>query len=139
MASNKLIRYLAPFAIVLIAIIFVWNVLTHGSIQHPGKSTYQSKCAQCHGEKGEGIKALTPPLLDADLPVQYFDSLPCWLKYGMNHAIKVNGVEYDQPMYPNELDEIQTANVINYISKEFLNHDTSVNSIWVREKWKTCQ
>ena len=139
MNTRKAIRYVAPLAIPLIAIIFVWNVIVHGTIQHPGKSTYQSRCAQCHGDNGEGIKALTPPLLKADLPVQQFDSLPCWIKFGMNHPIKVNGVEYDQPMYPNEVDEIQTANVINFICQEFLKYDTTVNSIWVKEHWKACQ
>ncbi len=139
MNKKKVIQYLAPFAIVGIVIVFVLNFITHGSIQHPGKSTYQSRCAQCHGDHGEGIRTLTPPLIHADLPVQQFDSLACWIKYGMNHPIKVNGVDYDQPMYPNDIDEIQTANVINYMCKEFLEHDTSVNSIWVKEKWKTCK
>ncbi len=139
MDKNKIIRYLAPFAIVGIIIIFILNVITHGSIQHPGKSTYQSRCAQCHGDNGEGIKALTPPLFQADLPVQHFDSLPCWIKFGMNHSIKVNGIDYDQPMYPNEVDEIQTANVINFMCQEFFNYDTTVNSIWVKQKWKDCE
>lgn len=139
MNKNKLLRYIAPFAIVGLIGIFVWNVATHGTIEHPGKSTYQAKCAQCHGDKGEGIKTLTPPLLNADLPVQQFDSLPCWIKFGLNHPIVVNGIEYDQPMYPSDVNEIQTANVINYITAEFLKYDTTVNSIWVKEKWKNCQ
>jgi len=135
---NKLLRLLAPFAIIGIIIVFVLNFITHASIQHPGKSTYHSKCAQCHGDNGEGIKTLTPPLFKADLPIQQFDSLACWIKYGMNHPIKVNGIVYDQPMYPNELDEIQTANVINFMCQEFWEKDTCINSIWVKEKWKTC-
>ena len=139
MKANKFIWYLAPFTILIIMVIFIWNVATHGSIQHPGKSTYQSKCAQCHGDNGEGIKTLTPPLIKSDFAMAHFDSVPCWLKFGMNHPIKVNGVDYDQPMYPNEIDEIQTSNVINYINKEFFNLDTAVNSIWVKEKWKNCE
>ena len=139
MDRNKIIRYLAPFAIVGIIIVFVLNFITHGSIQHPGKSTYQSRCAQCHGDNGEGIKTLTPPLSHADLPLQQFDSIACWIKYGMNHPIKVNGIDYDQPMYPNEVDAIQTANVINFMCQEFWNSDSTVNSIWVKEKWKRCK
>ena len=57
----------------------------------------------------------------------------------MNHPIKVNGVDYDQPMYPNEIDEIQTANVINFMSSEFFNCDSSISSIWVKQKWKGCE
>lgn len=140
MANKKqILQALAPFAIVGIVIVFVLNIYTHGSIQHPGLSSYQTKCAQCHGDKGEGIKTLTPPLMNTRFAVENFDSLPCWLKFGMNHPIKVNGIDYDQPMYPNELDEIQTANLINFMNQEFFHYDTSVNSIWVKEKWKGCK
>jgi cytochrome c1 len=137
--TNTLIRYAAPFAIVGIVAISIWNLFSHGQIQHPGKSTYTNKCAQCHGDNGEGIKSLTPPLANADFAMQNFDSLPCWIKNGMNHPIKVNGVDYDQPMYPNEIDEIQTANVINFMSSEFFNCDSSISSIWVKQKWKGCE
>ncbi len=139
MKFNKLIRYLAPFTIVGIVIISVWNLFTHGQIQHPGKSTYQSKCAQCHGDNGEGIKLLTPPLANTDFAMQNFDSLPCWLKYGMNHPITVNGVDYDQPMYPNEIDEIQMSNVINFMCSEYFHSDSSVSSIWVKQKLEHCE
>jgi mono/diheme cytochrome c family protein len=115
------------------------NVLTHGKIQHPGKSSYQSKCADCHGDKGEGIRALVPPLAKSDFAQQYFDSIPCWLKNGMNHPITVNGVQYDQPMYPLEMDEIQIANVMNYISKEMLESDKEINSLMVKKKLKRCK
>lgn len=139
MNSAKIIRGLAPFTIFLIAVIFIWNLISHGSIQHPGKTSYKNLCAQCHGDNGEGIKELTPPLLQSDFAKQHFDSIPCWLKHGMSHPIVVNGVQYDQPMYPIEVNEIQTANIINYISKEFLKYDTTVNSIWVQQQWKNCE
>lgn len=135
----QIIKYMAPFAIILIIGIFVINFITHGSIQHPGKSTYESKCAQCHGDKGEGIKVLIPPLNQSDFARQNFDSIPCWLKNGMNHPIIVNGIEYDQPMYGLEMDEIQIANVMNYLSREMLNTETEVNSRQVREVLMNCK
>ncbi|MCW5907427.1 MAG: cytochrome c [Chitinophagales bacterium] len=135
---KKLIRYLAPLTIVLIAAIFIYNIVTNGYIQHPGKTSYQKECAQCHGDKGEGIKSLIPPLIDADFAIQNIDSIPCWIKNGLNHPITVNGKLYDQPMYPISIDEIQTANIINYISREFLKNKTEVNSAWVKEKWNNC-
>ena len=138
MKTKKLLQIIAPFTLVIIAILFVLNLVTHGSIQHPGLSTYQTRCAPCHGDNGEGIKTLTPPLFHADLPVHHLDSVACWIKYGMNHPIKVNGIEYDQPMYLSDIDAVQTANVINFLCKEYWNYDTTVNSIWVKEKWKNC-
>jgi mono/diheme cytochrome c family protein len=137
--SSHLIRYLAPFTIVVIIIIFIVNVVTHGSIQHPGKSSYQSRCADCHGEKGEGIRALVPPLYKSDFALQHFDSIPCWLKNGMSHPITVNGKEYDQPMYGLEMDAIQIANVMNYISQEMLGSDKTVTSLQVKKRMKECK
>lgn len=139
MTGKQLLKYLAPFSIIGIAVVFVWNVLTHGKSTHPGKILYSQHCAQCHGDKGEGIKALTPPLLKADFAIQHFDSIPCWIKLGINRPITVNGVAYDQPMYPINIDEIQVANIINYINEEFLDIDTAVNSIWVKQQWNNCK
>lgn len=139
LSTNTIIKYAAPLAIGGIVFTSVWNFFTHGQIQHPGKTTYTNKCAQCHGDNGEGIKSLTPPLANADFAVKNFDSIPCWIKNGMNHAIKVNGVDYDQPMYPNEIDEIETANVINFMSNEFFKNDSAISSIWVKQKWKSCE
>lgn len=139
MESKRIIKYLAPFTIVVIVVIFIINIATHGNIQHPGKSSYQSKCADCHGNKGEGIKTLVPPLFNADFALKNFDSIPCWLKNGLNHPITVNGIEYDQPMYGVEMDEIQIANVMNYISKELLNSEKEISSIQVRKRLKGCK
>jgi mono/diheme cytochrome c family protein len=136
--ASGIIKYLAPFTIVVIIIIFIVNVITHGSIQHPGKTSYQSQCADCHGDKGEGIRALVPPLASSDFASKHFDSIPCWIKNGMNHPITVNGTAYDQPMYPLEMDEIQIANVMNYISKEMLGSDKTVNASEVRRRLKEC-
>ncbi len=139
MQFKQIIKYLAPFTIVVIALIFIVNIITHGSIQHPGKSSYKSKCADCHGDKGEGIKTLIPPLANSDFALKHFDSIPCWLKNGLNHPITVNGIEYDQPMYGLEMDEIQIANVMNYISKELLKSDKEINSHEVKKRLKECR
>lgn len=136
---KKYLKYAAPFAIVLIVAIFIANVYTHGRIQHPGKSTYQNKCAQCHGDNGEGIKALTPPVMQSDFAKANFDSIPCWIKNGMNHPITVNGVVYDQPMYGLEMDEIQIANVMNYMADEMLQNNRQVHSWQVKEILKNCR
>ena len=137
--SSRIIKYLAPFTILVIVLIFIYNVITHGNIQHPGKTTYQNKCAGCHGDKAEGIRELIPPLNDSQFALQHFDSIPCWLKNGLNHPITVNGIKYDQPMYGVEMDEIQIANVMNYMSKELLNSEKEINSIEVKEKLKMCK
>ncbi|MFN8286154.1 MAG: cytochrome c [Chitinophagales bacterium] len=137
--SMNIIKFLAPFFIVLIIAVFVANIITHGSIQHPGKSVYESKCAMCHGKDGEGIKVLVPPLMEADFALQNFDSIPCWLQNGITRQITVNGTPYEQNMYGIELDEVQMANVINYISRDLLKSDRRINSEWVKTQLKQCK
>lgn len=129
----------APFAIVLLAAVFVYNIYTHGRIEHPGKITYTNLCANCHGDNGEGTIRLIPPLREADFARTHFDSIPCWIKNGMNRKIVVNGMEYDQMMYGVKISDVEAANVINYISKEFLQSNRTVNASWVNTQWQHCE
>jgi mono/diheme cytochrome c family protein len=137
--KKVLVRLIPALFVLTLVIGFIYNLFYHGQIEHPGKSVYANQCAQCHGDEGEGIKVLVPPMARADIFLQNFDSIPCWLKHGLNHPIVVNGQAYDQPMYPPGVDEIQIANVMNYISKQFMNSDREINSIWVKEKLKGCK
>ena len=140
--SKKIIQYLAPFSLVFIILLFIYNVISHGQIDDPGQVCYKANCSQCHGENGEGIKSLVPPINGSDFAAQNIDSLPCWLKFGLNHTITVKNVSYDQPMYPFDtmrLDEVQIANLINYMSKTYIKIDKEVNPQWVRDRWKQCK
>lgn len=139
MKAKRILQIIAPFTMVIVTVVFVLNIIVHGSIQHPGKSSYQSRCAQCHGDNGEGIKVLIPPLLHSDFARNNFDSIPCWLKNGITHKILVNGIEYEQPMYGLDMDEIQIANVMNYLSKELLDTAREINSIEVKAILKNCK
>lgn len=128
-----------PAAIfIMLLTLFIYNFLEHGRIKHPGLAVYQVHCSSCHGDAGEGVRTLVPPLTDRDFIIRHMDSLPCWIKYGMNHPITVHGKLYDQPMYPLPLDDIQTANVINFLNKEYFKIDREVSSAWVRQKWEGC-
>jgi mono/diheme cytochrome c family protein len=124
---------------VLLIAVFILNFITHGKIPHPGKAEYMDSCAQCHGDDGEGIQTLVPPLEQSNLSEINIDSIPCWIKFGINHPVLVNGVSYDQPMYPIQLTDIQIANVLNYINSQFLHTDKTVSSKWVKERLENCQ
>lgn len=138
MNVKRLLKYLAPFAIVGLVAIFIYNLFHNGRIEDPGPILYKSECSGCHGDNGEGVKTLVPPLTNDSFAILNFDSIPCWFRYGLSHPIIVGGKTYDQPMYPNGLDEIQAANVINYVSGQFFNSDKRINSQWVLDKWKKC-
>lgn len=136
---KRLIQILGPFAIIGIVLLFIYNIWSHGTIDHPGKSLYKAQCSQCHGDNGEGIKSLVPPLDNSDFASKNLDSIPCWLRFGLNHAITVRDTVYDQPMYPSTINEIQAANVINFMNHEFFGIDKEVNPAWVLEHWKNCK
>lgn len=127
---------LAP--IVGILIIFAWNINSNAKYENAGKASYKVHCSSCHGDDGEGVRQLVPTLIQADYAIQHFDSLPCWIKNGMNHPITVNGKPYNQPMYPIKADEVEITNIINYVSEELLKTKKQVNSKWVKEKLEKC-
>ena len=79
---------------------------------------YTAHCANCHGDQGQGLGALIPPLANADYMVKNRSQLACILVNGLNDTIVVNGKEYSgQPMPANaELSEIHIANILNYTS-----------------------
>lgn len=140
MNFKKIIQYVAPFTIIIIIALFVYDIYEHGRIVDPGQAEYKAQCAQCHGDNGEGIKSLIPPLAKSDFAANNIDSIPCWLKYGISRSIVVRDTAYEQPMYPNNnLDDIRTANLINFMCKEFWGVDKQVSSGWVHEKLKQCK
>lgn len=139
MTRKKIIQYIAPFSIFIIIVLFIYDIWSHGTIEHPGKTGYKANCANCHGEEGEGIKALVPPLNHSDFAAKNIDSIPCWLKAGLNRPITVDGKTYDQPMYPGNLDEVQISNIINFMNGEFFNLDKNVSPQWVGERLKGCK
>ena len=108
-------------------------------VSHPGEAGYKANCAQCHGENGEGIKSLVPPLNHSDFGAKNLDSIPCWLKFGLNHPITVGTTVYDQPMYPGNLDEVQISNIINFMASEYFGIDKRVSPQWVSERLKGCK
>lgn len=139
MDKRRLLKYLVPLGIPILIAIFIYNVYEHGIVISPGEALFKAHCAECHGDKGEGIKVLVPPMSDKNFLVKSLDSIPCWMKNGIFHPVTINGILYDQPMYPNGLDEIQTANIINYLNSEFVGSDKEVNAAWVKKKWEECK
>ena len=87
-----------------------------------GLILYQDNCIQCHGEDGNGLGTLYPPLAGSDYIENNQDSLACIIKWGRAGKMVVNGVEYNQPMPGVEklLDD-EVAHLINYIQNAWGN------------------
>jgi cytochrome c551 len=105
-----------------------------------GKRLYQQQCANCHGNNGEGLGALIPPLAQADYLKQHWTATPCIIKNGLNHTILVNGQSYDQPMPANaKLSEIEIANILNYIGNSWGNQLPTQQLNAVRTQLENCR
>ena len=90
-----------------------------------GARLYSVQCANCHGEQGQGLGALIPPLANADYLIRQRSQLACILVNGLNDTIVVNGkAYYDQQMPANaQLSAIHVTNILNYIGNNWGNHN----------------
>lgn len=138
--KNNSIKKTLWIAVPLIFVcVFLYMTYYNAAYDHPGKEIYTNQCAGCHGDNGEGIKSIVPPLFHADMAENNLDSIPCWILKGMSYPVTVNGKSYDQPMYPISLDEIQISNLINYLKVEMLETKTEINSNWVKKRMEKCK
>lgn len=79
-----------------------------------GKEVYLQNCALCHGQTGEGIEGVYPPLAKADYLKDPRKSILAVIK-GVSGPMKVNGVEYDSEMEALALSDQQVADVMNFL------------------------
>ncbi|QJX48874.1 cytochrome c [Hymenobacter taeanensis] len=90
--------------------------------RNEGAQLYASHCANCHGEQGQGLKRLIPPVAASDYVAQHRQELPCLIRKGMQGAVVVNGVEYNQVMPShNDLTDSQIANLLNFVQQNWGN------------------
>lgn len=84
--------------------------------QNEGQRLYAAHCANCHGEQGQGLRRLIPPLAGADYLRTHRRQLPCLIRQGQRGPITVNGVLYNQVMPGHEdLTDSQITNLLNYV------------------------
>ncbi|MFV5701332.1 c-type cytochrome [Flavobacterium sp. XS2P12] len=90
-----------------------------------GKSVYNTQCASCHMEDGNGIEGVFPPLSKSN----YFKDKNRLVKVvtiGLRGPIVVNGVNYDGEMPGNKLTDQQVADVLNYVRNSWGNEAKAV-------------
>ena len=80
-----------------------------------GKEIYNDFCVQCHLDNGEGVSGVFPPLAKSDYLLNNIEMSIRGLKYGMSGPIVVNGEEYDGVMQNQGLDNLEIADVMNFI------------------------
>jgi mono/diheme cytochrome c family protein len=90
--------------------------------RHQGQRLYVQHCSGCHGEQGQGLARLIPPLAGSDYLAKHRAELPCLLRNGQNEPIVVNGVAYHNVMPGNKaLSTAQLTNLLNYVESHWGN------------------
>lgn len=104
-----------------------------------GAVLYQSHCQNCHGDNGEGLSALIPPLTDSAYLKKNIHQLSCYVFNGLNEPVKINGKVYQDKMPPSGLGPIELARVLTYVGNSFGNKLGLVRFEQVTEDLKACK
>ena len=80
-----------------------------------GAEIYQDFCIQCHLNNGEGVSGVIPPLVKSDYLANNVELSIKAIKYGLSGPIEVNGEKYNGVMQEQGLDDVEIADVMNYI------------------------
>ena len=91
-----------------------------------GKEIYQDFCLQCHLDTGKGVSGVFPPLAQSDYLLNDIDLSIRGIKYGMSGPITVNGEQYNGVMQNQGLDDVEIADVMNYVINSWGNKSKEV-------------
>lgn len=104
-----------------------------------GKDIYQARCQNCHGQNGEGLGELAPPLTDTIFLKVNKQKLACYIKNGVNEPMQINGKTYHEKMPGfKDLHDIDIAQVIVYITNSFGNKQGMYPYEQVAKDLKNC-
>ncbi|MNK34708.1 Cytochrome c-552 precursor [compost metagenome] len=81
-----------------------------------GQKVYITHCQNCHGEKGEGLGNLYPPLTDTIFLQTNRHELACIIKHGTSGELEVAGKKFNNTMPASNLSAIDIAYVLTYIN-----------------------
>ncbi|RSK33222.1 c-type cytochrome [Hymenobacter metallilatus] len=92
--------------------------------QNEGAKLYATHCASCHGDQGQGLQRLIPPVAASDYVAQRRADLPCLIRKGMKGPLVVNGIGYNQVMPGHEdLTDSQITNLLNFLQTNWGNRN----------------
>jgi len=92
--------------------------------QNEGAKLYTTHCASCHGDQGQGLERLIPPVAGTDYVARHRAELPCLIRKGLKGPLVVNGIEYNQVMPGHEdLTDSQITNLLNFLQTNWGNQN----------------
>ena len=104
-----------------------------------GKSLYLQHCANCHGQNGEGLAKLMPPLAKSDYLMADVERAACLIRHGLEGPIQVNGEEFNQRMEAHtELKDLQIAEIVTFITNSWGNENGLFSSKQATITFQNC-
>lgn len=104
-----------------------------------GQKVYITHCQNCHGEKGEGLGNLYPPLTDVKFLENNRQKLACIIKYGSTGELEVAGKKFNNTMPASNLSAIDIAYVLTYINTKINKGKDIFPLADVEKQLKNCQ
>ncbi|WP_432712361.1 c-type cytochrome [Pedobacter sp.] len=105
-----------------------------------GRDLYIQHCQNCHGEKGEGLGELAPPLTDTVFMKDHKAQLACIIKNGLEGPVTVAGKVYNEKMpAETKMANIDIAQLIVYITNTFGNKQGMYTSEEVAANLNRCK
>lgn len=104
-----------------------------------GQKVYITHCQNCHGEKGEGLGNLYPPLTDTKFLEKNSQKLACIVKHGTTGELEVAGKKFNNTMPPSNLSAVDIAYVLTYINTKINKGKEIFPLDEVEKQLKNCQ
>ena len=101
-----------------------------------GKDLYVTFCLTCHGENGEGVEGLYPPLAKSDYMMKDDKRSIQQILYGVEGEMTVNGKVYNTPMEKIDLTDEQTSDILNYSRNSWGNKGDAIKPEDVKKERK---
>ncbi|MCR9065065.1 MAG: cytochrome c [Cytophagales bacterium] len=100
-----------------------------------GEAIYKAECANCHGQKGEGLRNLYPAL-KGNGALENSDKVICSIKNG----ISADKAKSSQAMPPNaKLFDLDVAQLVTYLNKEFGSNKDKITDKQVKMALDNCR
>ena len=80
-----------------------------------GQDIYNSTCKVCHQAEGQGIPSAFPPLAKSDFLVADKNRAIKIVLEGLTGEVTVNGATYNSTMTPQNLEDQQVVDVLNFV------------------------
>jgi mono/diheme cytochrome c family protein len=135
----KIIAFLNLLCIIAIVSCQSEDELEFKRYYSSGALTYQNKCQNCHGDKGQGLSALIPPLTDTTYLKVNKAKLACIVKFGLSGEINVQNKKFEGQMPANDAASVHIAEVLTYIANSFGNKMGTVTTQSVNDALANCQ